>query len=221
MKKLATAFPWFFCCCFHVHAQQKIDFNKEYKNIKLTSFTSFTYSFPFEKNGIYQFSIEQQGIAVYYVLTSPENKVLYESDYPDDITGYEKFEYSPETSGNFTLTIKRFNDPENSDSGQITLFVKSLSKKEITARNQIKKELEPENRKNATTVDIDHFWNAFDNLKNCKSYSDSVDCFQKLYLDKATNGMLDFIQARDFTADKFVYAIAKNDSFYRSVRQNT
>ena len=201
--------------------RQKIDFNTEYKNIKLTRASILTYALPFVKNGIYQFSIRQQGIAVYYMLTSPDNKKLYESDYPDDIVGYEKFEYAPTTSGNFILTIKRFNDPENPDSGQITILVKNLSKAEISIRKQIKEELEPENKKNVTTIDIDHFWNAFDNLKNCKSYSDSVDSFQKLYLDKATNGMLDFIQARDFTANKFVDAVAKNTSFYQSVRQNT
>ena len=71
---------------------------------------------------------------------------------------------------------------------------------ETGVRKQIKKELEPENAKNATTIDIDHFWNAFDSLKNCRNFSDSVGYFQKLYLDKATNGMLDFMQARDLTA---------------------
>lgn len=65
------------------------------------------------------------------------------------------------------------------------------------------------------------FWNAFDNLKTCKSFSDSVNSFQKLYLDKATNGLLDFIQVRDLTAEKFVDAVSKNTAFYLSVRKNT
>lgn len=201
--------------------EEKLDFNKEYKNITLTSKSTLTYALPLKRDDIYQFSILQQGIAVYYTLTSPDTKKLYESNYPDDITGYEKFEYSPTSSGNYKLSIKRFSDPENPDSGQISILVKSLSKAEKTVRKQIKKELEPENKKNVTTIDIDHFWNAFDNLKNCKSYSDSVDCFQKLYLDKSTNGMLDFIEARDLTADKFVDAVAKNANFYQSVRENT
>ena len=81
--------------------------------------------------------------------------------------------------------------------------------------------MEPENAKNVTTIDIDHFWSAYDNLKTCKSYSDSVNSIQKLYLDKATNGLLDFIQVRDLTAEKFVDAISKNAAFYGSVRKNT
>jgi len=200
---------------------QKIEFNKEYKNITLGKTSVLVYSLPFAKDGMYQFSILQQGIAVYYSLTTSDNRLLYESNYPDDLVGYEKFEHIPASSGNYLLTIKRFDDPENPDSGRITLLVKSLNKVEIAVRKQIKKELEPENAKNVTTIDIDHFWNAFDNLKNCRTFSDSAHSFQQLYLDKATNGLLDFIQARDFTAEKFVEVVSKNSAFYKSVRKNT
>ena len=222
MKKILTTFiSLFFCSCFTAHAQQKMNFNTDYKNLRLTNSSILTYQLPLSKDGIYQFSILQQGIAVYYTLTSSDNEKVYESNYPDDITGYEKFEYIPNHSGNFILTIKRFPDPENPDSGQISVAIKSLSKSEIAIRKQIKKELEPENAKHVTTIDIDHFWSAFDNLKNCKTYADSVNIIQRQYLDKATNGLLDFIQVRDLSADKFVDAIAKNASYYESVRNNT
>lgn len=56
---------------------------------------------------------------------------------------------------------------------KITIRDKSLNKHEIAIRTK-KKELESENTKNVQTVDIDHFWEAFDNLKNCKSYYDSA-----------------------------------------------
>jgi hypothetical protein len=163
----------------------------------------------------------QQGIAVDYALVGANNETLYQCNYPDDFVGYEKFEYSPSNSGNFKLTIKRFDDPENPDSGRITIYVKSLNKNEIATRTKIKKELEPENKKNVQTIDIDHFWQAFDNLKNCKTFLDSVASFQKLYLDRATNGLLDFIQMREFTAEKFVNAVSKNSGFYQSIRPNT
>ena len=201
--------------------EHSVDLNKEYKDIHLAGKSTLMYTLPLAKDGIYQFSILQQGIAVNYTLTSSDNKKLYESDFPNDINGYRKFEYCPTGSGNFTLRINRFEHPENPDSGQITILVKSLTKPEIAIRNKIKKELEPENAKHVTTIDIDHFWSAFDNLKNCRTSSDSVNSIQKLYLDKATNGLLDFIQVRDFTAEKFVNAISKNSAFYESVRKNT
>ncbi|HTE27746.1 gliding motility protein GldB-related protein [Flavitalea sp.] len=200
---------------------QNLELNKEYKNIEVTKSSSLTFTLDLSKNGIYQFSILQQGIAVHYKLLDAANAALYECNYPDDFVGYEKFEYSPSNKGNFKLAIKRFDDPENPDSGRITIHVKSLNKDEIALRTKIKKELEPENKKNVQTIDIDHFWEAFDNLKNCKSFSDSAASFQKLYLDRATNGLLDFIQVREFTAEKFVDAISKNYSFYQSVRPNT
>jgi hypothetical protein len=117
----------------------------------------------------------------------------------------------------FNLAIKRFDDPENTDSGRIMICVNSLNKDKIAVRTKIKKELEPENKKNVQTIDIDHFWEAFDNLKNCKSFSDSAASFQKLYLGRATNGLLDFIQVREFTAEKFVNAVSKNYAFYQAI----
>jgi len=201
--------------------QQNLELNKEYKNIGVTKSSNLIFTLALSKNGIYQFSILQQGIAVHYTLFGADNTNLYECNYPDDFVGYEKFEYTPSNSGNFKLAIKRFEDPENPDSGRITIYVKSLNKDEIAVRSKIKKELEPENKKNVQTIDIDHFWEAFDNLKNCKNFSDSVASFQKLYLDRGTNGLLDFIQMREFTAEKFVNAISKNYAFYQFVRPNT
>ena len=221
MKNLVIIMVFFVSFSVRAQTQQEIDINKEYKNIKLTTDSPLIYTLPLVKEGVYQFSILQQGIAVYYTLTASNGKNLYESDEPDDIWGHEKFEYNPANSGRFTLTIKRYNDPENPDSGQITIFIKRLTKAEIATKRQIKKELEPYNKRNVITIDIDHFWNAYDNLKTCKSFLDSVSSFQKLYLDKATNGLLDFIQVRDLTAEKFVDAVSKNAVFYLSVRKNT
>ncbi|WP_207532957.1 DUF2268 domain-containing putative Zn-dependent protease [Desertivirga arenae] len=158
---------------------------------------------------------------MYYELVSSTGEKVRENMDIYDINGYEKFEYTATNTGNFLLSINRFKHDRNPDSGKISISVKSLSKKEIEVRKQIKKDLEPENAKNVTTIDIDHFWNAFDHLKTCKTYADSVYIFQKDYLDKATNGMHDFIQARDWTAERFVDAILKNPDLYQSVRQNT
>ncbi len=203
------------------HSQQNLELNKEYKNVEVTRSSNLSYTLALSKNGIYQVSILQQGIAVHYRLVGANNETLYQCNYPDDFVGYEKFEYSPTNSGIFKLAIKRFDDPENPDSGRITIHVKSLNKDEIAVRTKIKKELEPENKKNVQTLDIDHFWQAFDNLKNCRTFLDSVASFQKLYLDRATNGLLDFIQVRELTAEKFVNAISQNALFYQSIRPNT
>jgi hypothetical protein len=198
-----------------------LQLNQEYKGLEVSKNAVLTFSLSLVKDGIYQFSIYQNGIAVHYELSGPDQSRVFESNYPDDFIGYEKFEHIPARSGIFELKIKRFDDPQNPDSGTISIYVKSLNKKESAVRKKIRKELEPENRKNVQTLDIDHFWEAFDQLANCKTFSDSTVIFQKLYLDRATNGLLDFIQAREFTAEKFVHAVASNAQFYRSIRNNT
>ncbi len=50
------------------------------------------------------------------------------------------------------------------------------------------------------TADIDHFWEAFDALSRCSTCNDSVTTIQKLYFDRATDGLIDFISVRDLTA---------------------
>src|SRR5678809_1315488 len=81
----ATFIICFLSSCFAVLGQEsELQFNKEYNNISLEKTDELHYSFNLTKGGIYQFSILQQGIAVYYVLTGPEKEKLYECNYPDD-----------------------------------------------------------------------------------------------------------------------------------------
>jgi hypothetical protein len=197
------------------------EFNKSIKEIALSKSTSQRYQMTLSKNGIYQFSILQQGIAVHILLLNAANQPVFESDVPDDIDGYEKFEYSPNATGIFTLAISRYDDIQNTDSGKISVFVKTLSATEIVTRQKIKKELIAENAKNLLTVDIDHFWEAYDNLKNCKSFTDSTNSFQLLYLDRATDGLIDFISVRNLRSEKYVQLVAKYPKFYKSLRNNS
>lgn len=194
---------------------------QEYKDIVLTKADTLLYALKLNKEGIYQFSIQQQGIAVYYKLVDAYGSTVFECNYPDDIVGVEKFEFEPPTSGKFFLSVYRFNDPENPDSGRLSIFINRLSADEVKIRRQIKNELEAENRKSVTTADIDHFWKAYDQLKSDKNLADSLKSIQSIYLDRATNGFLEFIQVRELTAEKFIEALRKYPAFYESIRPNT
>ena len=66
-----------------------------------------------------------------------------------------------------------------------------------------------ENNKIITTIDIQHFWSAYDKLKDCRSYQDSVNVIQENYLDRATNGLKEFQKVRYFSAEFFVERIKK------------
>lgn len=202
-------------------SSQPIAFNKELPDVSVNKTSDLTYKLNLSKGGVYQVTVLQKGIDVALQLKDKTNKQLVEKDSPNGQNGYEKFEYIPAEGGDYFLTIKRLEDSGNPDSGKVSVLIKKLSKNELREREVIRKELEPENKKNVQTLDIDHFWQAFDNLKNSKTHSDSVASFQKLYLDRATDGLIDFIQARDFTAEKFVEEVSRFSKFYSSVRPNT
>ncbi|MBX2876685.1 MAG: hypothetical protein KTR30_31505 [Saprospiraceae bacterium] len=71
---------------------------------------------------------------------------------------------------------------------------------------------------NITTVDIDHFWEAYDSLATTK---DSVGTIQRLYLDRGTEGLRQFLKARKFTAEEYVRLIRAFPKFWESIRPNT
>ncbi|MFT3823366.1 MAG: DUF2268 domain-containing putative Zn-dependent protease [Chitinophagaceae bacterium] len=202
-------------------SSQTLQPGKLYKGIVIDKSSNLFYQLDLQKGGIYQVDVLQQGVAAWFALTDTNRVVLLKSKRPEDITGYLKREFSPAYSGKFVLNVKRFDDPENTDSGQISISINSLSTAEIARKNGIKKDLEPENQKNVQTADIDHFWEAFDHLKDCHSFSDSVATFQQYYLDRATDGLIEFTEVRDFTAEKFVQQVALYPLFFASIRKNT
>lgn len=202
-------------------AGTKIELNKEYPNIALDKSHTLEYNIKLEKGSLYAISVLQQGIDVKVVLSDEKDHQLVDKDSPNGINGLEKFEYSPTETKNYHLKVVRLDDAGNPEKGQVTVFIKKFTKAEIDLREKIKKELEPENKRTVQTLDIDHFWETFDQLKNCKTRKDSINAFQTLYLDRATDGLLDFMNARQFTPEKFVNQVARFPKFYNSIRKNT
>lgn len=71
------------------------------------------------------------------------------------------------------------------------------------------------------TSDIDNFWRAYD---SCLTTSDSLQqlhYLQTLYIDKGTEGLKAFMEARDYTAELWVRLIRKLPKFWSSIRPNT
>lgn len=71
---------------------------------------------------------------------------------------------------------------------------------------------------NISTKDIDQFWEAYDSLA---SSTDSVATIQRLYLDRRTDGLDQFLKARDFSAKEYVNLIRRYPKFWPSIRPNT
>lgn len=200
---------------------QTIQFNHPYENISIAKASDLVLKLKLEKGATYQFLVLQQGIDVMLTLSDEIKKIILEKDSPNGSHGFEIAEYSPQETKEYTLSIKQFEQEGNADKGAISYYIKKYSKTEQALKEKTKQELAIENNKNVLTADIDHFWEAVDNLKNCKTKWDSVLSFQNLYLDRATIGLIDFVRVRNFSADEFVRTIARYPKYYQSVRPYT
>ena len=71
------------------------------------------------------------------------------------------------------------------------------------------------------TSDIDNFWRAYDSIQTTKDSLKQLHFIQTLYIDKGTEGLKAFMQARDYTAELWVKLINRYPRFWRSIRPNT
>jgi hypothetical protein len=200
---------------------QTVVFNQEYDNVTIDSVNPLKLKFNLEKGEVYQFYILQKNIDVFVVLSDEKGQKILDKDSPDGSKGLEYIEYAPSISQTFFLTISRFEQASNEKTGLISYYLQKVPKPILQLREKTKSELVLENKKNVLTADIDHFWEAFDQLKTCKTFFDSVNTIQNLYLERATDGLKDFIKNRNFTADKYVFTLQKEAKFYDNVRVNT
>lgn len=222
MKKTKSLFIFSMTALFSFgQTATKIEINKEYTNVNIDKTKNLVYTLKFKKGELYTISVLQQGIDVKLILADENNNQILDKDSPNGQNGYEKFEYTASATKNYHLKIERLSENGNPERGLLTILIQKVSKAEIIRREKIKKELEPENKKTVQTLDIDHFWEAFDDLKHCKTRKDSINSFQKIYLDRGTDGLKAFTDARGFTAEKFVKQVSKFRKFYNSVRKNT
>ncbi len=182
-----------------------------------------TYPLALQQDSVYAFYVRERGVDVTVVLTDPQDHKVVEQDSIDNEWGLESFEFTPTTTGDYTLAIRRTEERSRPQVDSVELRVRQFTATELERRREIAIELAPENRKVVQTLDIDHFWEAFDSLATATDRLDSIRIIQTVYLDRGTDGLKDFIieREREFTAEKFVDEIAAQPKFFRSVRANT
>lgn len=195
--------------------------NKGYDNIPIHKEDSLVLLLNFQKGCTYQIWVQQMGIDVVLTLRDDKGKKLVEQDSPNGSHGFEIFDHKAIENQSCKLIIKKFEQEGNANSGLINYYIKEYTPKEIALQEQTVKELSIENQKHVLTLDIDHFWQAFDNLTYCKTRWDSTICFQNLYLNRGTDGLKDFINAREWSPGLFVNAANRLNKYYISVRPYT
>lgn len=199
----------------------KTSFNKGYDNIQINEGDSLVLQLDFQKGSTYQVLVQQMGIDIMLTLTEDKGNKILEHDSPNGAHGFEVFEYKASETKPCNLIIKKFEEEGNANSGLINYYIKKYTLKEIALKEQTTKELSIENQKYVLTLDIDHFWEAFDNLKNCKTTWDSILSFQNLYLDRGTAGLKDFANVKQWSPELFVKAAGRLNKYYTTVRPYT
>jgi hypothetical protein len=87
LKKILFSFTLIACITPTVKAQQRLQTNMLYKDIALQKKDTLRYGLQLQKGGIFQFSIEQSGMALAYELTDDNHQVKVKSRQPQDVTG--------------------------------------------------------------------------------------------------------------------------------------
>ena len=219
MNKLIVILLIFLALPSLLYGQKNI-FKPNDQTIAFDGKEDLNYTLPFEKGKIYLIKVYQENIDIEINLYNSDNQKISSTDVADGNKGYDKLEYSPENTGEYRINIKSVS-PKPVSNGIVRINIGTLSKSEIEWRAKQSEELKKENSKDITTVDIQHFWEAYDKLKYSKSYQDSVHTIQKYYLDRGTSGLKEFEKVRYFSAEFFVERIKKYKKYYESVRDNT
>ncbi|MES1181216.1 MAG: DUF2268 domain-containing putative Zn-dependent protease, partial [Flavobacterium sp.] len=71
------------------------------------------------------------------------------------------------------------------------------------------------------TSDIDNFWIAYDSVQSTNDSAKQIQFIQTLYMDKATEGLKDFIISRQHSAARHLKNIKKYPGFWVSLRPHT
>lgn len=71
------------------------------------------------------------------------------------------------------------------------------------------------------TADIDRFWQAYDRIAATPDTAEQRALLLKMYIEPGTPGLRAFMEARRYTPDDYLTAIARYPRFWASIRANT
>ncbi|MDI1318047.1 DUF2268 domain-containing putative Zn-dependent protease [Flavobacterium sp.] len=72
-----------------------------------------------------------------------------------------------------------------------------------------------------STIDVTNFWVAYDSVQKTTDRTKQLKFIQELYLDKASEGLQDFMIAREHSAKRHLDNILKYPKFWISIRPHT
>jgi hypothetical protein len=131
-RKLLLLFSIFFFCIV-ARAQNntaaiKLFTNHQYPDFNITEGTESNFTFLLKKDVYYTITAEQKGIDVVIILKDKSGKKITEQDSPNGRFGPEKISFSPDSTNDYTLTVKPLAEEANSKEGAFSVIVKEAEK---------------------------------------------------------------------------------------------
>lgn len=78
-----------------------------------------------------------------------------------------------------------------------------------------------QNAPNIMTTDIDNFWTAYDKIVTTKDNAEQLEYLNKLFIEKASIGQRQMIEARRYKPQEYIDAINKRPEYWTAIRPNT
>lgn len=76
-------------------------------------------------------------------------------------------------------------------------------------------------QQNIYTQDIDNFWIAYDSIRSTSQKEEQINFINKLYIEKASEGLKAFLKNKSNIDSKWVDLINREQSFWDSIRPRT
>jgi len=71
------------------------------------------------------------------------------------------------------------------------------------------------------TTDIDNYWEAYDSIITTQDFTKKLNLINRLYINKGTDGLKTFMQARRYRDTLYIKHIETYPEFWKSIRPNT
>ncbi|RZJ53971.1 MAG: hypothetical protein EOO44_06675 [Flavobacterium sp.] len=121
-----------FCFCTSVTAQSKrsqtLKLNHLINDLEIRQNEEHSFEIKLEQNTYYTINVIQEGIDLVVSVIDSEGKVKAEVDSPNGMFGPEKILFSPETAGQYRISVKPLDEKTNSPVGKYDIEIQKVSK---------------------------------------------------------------------------------------------
>jgi len=208
--------------CLPAAAMAQSNFLVNEKNKTIARADSVVYPVTWEEGNTYEVFALQKGMDLEVLVRNNKQELLKAFDSPNGTNGPERFDFKAPATGQFTITLKAFDDPSNPKEAAYDFSVRAVSKEELAAKEaeENRRALLVANAKTIETADLDRFYLLFDKLKQATTRQDSLDLVKKLYFDQASGGFAEALFRLKFTPERYVDVLATHPKFFESMRAN-